>query len=128
MRFLPSIHSLCIGKLIRRLQMFGDLARFQSLVAVVAAQAYQVYTPNETGSKIAIGGATYDGDGSGSDFGGVRPRDTRSRSSIPVGFVSFSSLHVGKRGGYEACALLLVGGVLIVEPQVMRVFVFRALG
>ena len=81
--------------------MFGDLTRFQSLASKAKKMSI----------KIAIGDATYDGFGSGSDFGGVRPRDMRSRSSIPVGFVSFSSLHVGKRGGYEACALLLVGGV-----------------
>ena len=81
--------------------MFGDLTRFQSLASKAKKMSI----------KIAIGDATYDGFGSGSDFGGVRPRDMRSRSSIPVGFVSVFSLHVGWRGGYEACALLLVGGV-----------------
>ena len=81
--------------------MFGDLTRFQSLASKAKKMSI----------KIAIGDATYDGFGSGSDFGGVRPRDMRSRSSIPVGFVSLFSLHVGWRGGYEACALLLVGGV-----------------
>ena len=50
--------------------MFGDLTRFQSLASKAKKMSI----------KIAIGDATYDGFGSGSDFGGVRPRDSRSRS------------------------------------------------
>ena len=68
--------------------MFGDLTRFQSLASKAKKMSI----------KIAIGDATYDGFGSGSDFGGVRPRDMRSRSSIPVCFASFFSLLWGGEG------------------------------